>query len=376
MGIMMSIAQLGLVLGPLIGGALTQYTTWRWCFYINLPIGGVTAALLLFITVPDRTVKDHDMSWVSIVREKLDLLGFAIFAPAAIQFFLALEWGGTSYPWDSATVIGLFCGAAGTMCLFLGWEYRKGDAAMIPFSMMRNRVVWSSCLVQCFFYGGMLTMSYYLPIYFQAVKGVSPTLSGVYLLPSILSQMALATLSGYFVGKIGYYIPWSVAGAILTSVGYGLLSSFTPSSSTGSWIGYQIIIGVGRGCMLQMPLVAVQNNIRPSKLSVAMAVLIFCQTFGGSLFLAVSQTAFTNSLGKALHTFAPSIDVNTLLVAGASAIREVVPRQSLHGVLLAYNQALNNVFYIAAGTAVVTFVFCWGLGWKNVKKVKKATSEA
>ena len=197
LGIMMAIAQLGLVLGPLIGGALTQYTTWRWCFYINLPIGGATAALLIFITLPDRTIKAPHTWWLGIVREKLDLLGFAIFAPAAIQFFLALEWGGTSYAWDSATVIGLFCGAAGTLCLFLAWEYRKGDAAMIPFSMMRNRVVWSSCFVVCFFYGGMLAMSYYLPIYFQAVKGVSPTLSGVYLLPSILSQMALAPLSGY-----------------------------------------------------------------------------------------------------------------------------------------------------------------------------------
>ncbi|KAL8830948.1 MAG: hypothetical protein Q9191_001156 [Dirinaria sp. TL-2023a] len=128
--------------------------------------------------------------------------------------------------------------------------------------------------------------------------------------------------------------------------------------------------------IIATPIVAVQNNIPPANLSVAMAVLIFCQTFGGSLFLAISQTAFTNSLSSALDTFAPNIDVNTLLVAGASAIRQVVPRQSLHGVLLAYNQSLNHVFYIAAGTAVASFVFCWGMGWKNVKKAKKDTPEA
>ena len=196
LGIMMSISQLGIVLGPVIGGALTQYTTWRWCFYINLPIGGATAALLVFITIPDRTAETRGTSLASIVREKLDLLGFMIFAPFAIQFFLALEWGGTRYRWDSATVIGLFCGAAGTFCLFLGWEYRKGDAAMVPFSMIKNKVIWSSCLVQVFFFGGMLSMSYYLPIYFQAVKGVSPTLSGVYLLPSILTQMLFSVISG------------------------------------------------------------------------------------------------------------------------------------------------------------------------------------
>ena len=197
LGIMMSISQLGIVLGPLIGGALTQYTTWRWCFYINLPIGGVTAALLVLVSIPDRTVKDEGTTLVNILRKKLDLPGFLIFAPAAVQFFLALEWGGTRYSWNNRTIIGLFCGAAATLCLFLAWEYRKGDAAMIPFSMMRKKVIWSSCLYTAFFFGGMLSMSYYLPIYFQAVKGVSPTLSGVYLLPSILSQMLFSILAGY-----------------------------------------------------------------------------------------------------------------------------------------------------------------------------------
>jgi len=107
-----------------------------------------------------------------------------------------------------------------------------------------------------------------------------------------------------------------------------------------------------------------------------MAVLIFTQTFGGSLFLAFSQTAFTSSLGQALKTFAPDVDVRTLLIAGASAVREVVPQGSLNGVLLAYNQALNHVFYITAGAASASFVFCWGMGFKNVKKVKKVTPQA
>ena len=197
LGAMMSISQLGILLGPLIGGALTQYTTWRWCFYINLPIGGVAAACLLLIAIPDRTLKDNEISLPVIIREKLDIVGFAIFAPAAVQLLLALQWGGTRQPWNSSVVIGLFCGAAGTLCLFLVWEYRKGDDAMVPFSMIRIKTVWSSCLFTFLFIGAMLSMSYYLPIYFQAVKGVSPTLSGVYLLPSILSQIFLSMLSGY-----------------------------------------------------------------------------------------------------------------------------------------------------------------------------------
>ena len=194
-------------------------------------------------------------------------------------------------------------------------------------------------------------------------------------------------------GKIGYYLPWAVAFAILSSIGYGLLSTLEPTSSTGFWIGYQIIIGVGRGSGFQMVIfsstptagalrfllihfsskfiVAVQSNVISSKLSVAMAVLVFWQTLGGAMILSFSQTAFINSLGTALHTFALDIEVNTLLNAGVSAVKEVVPHGSLDGVLLAYNQALNRVFYLAAGLAVATFLCSWGMGWTDVKESKK-----
>jgi Fungal trichothecene efflux pump (TRI12) len=165
-------------------------------FYINLPIGGAVTALLAFIHVPDRTTKGRTTSTLQIVLQKLDLPGFALFAPAAVQFLLALNWGGHLYPWDSATVIGLFCGAAGTLCVFLAWEYREGDVAMVPLSMVRRRIVWSSCLVMAFFMGCSIILSYYLPIYFQTVMDATPTLSGVYLLPGILSQILFAVMSG------------------------------------------------------------------------------------------------------------------------------------------------------------------------------------
>lgn len=128
--------------------------------------------------------------------------------------------------------------------------------------------------------------------------------------------------------------------------------------------------------LTQQPIIAIQNNVPAANLSVGMAVLIFTQTFAGSLFLAFSQTAFTSGLGQALHTFAPHVDVETLLLAGASAVREVVPQGSLYGVLLAYNQAINHVFYITVGAAMASFVFCWGMGFKNMKKVKRVSPEA
>jgi hypothetical protein len=137
----------------------------------------------------------------------LDLGGFVLFASFAIMFVLALEWGGTQYPWKSATIIGLFCGAGGMLAIFAAWEYHVGDGAMIPYSIVRRRIIWCSCLVIAFFFGSLFVFSYYLPIYFQAVKGVAPALSGVYILPGILGQMLTATVSGVL-GKASLPSSW------------------------------------------------------------------------------------------------------------------------------------------------------------------------
>lgn len=157
MGFMMAFSQLGMLFGPLIGGALTQYATWRWCFYINLPVGAVVAAVLCFTPVPSGPEKTESKKFdLGAFLRSLDLIGFALFAPAIIQLLLALQWGGTKFSWNSSTVIGLFCGGAATTLVFSVWEYFKGDDAMIPFSMVRRRVFWSSCLTVFFTFASML----------------------------------------------------------------------------------------------------------------------------------------------------------------------------------------------------------------------------
>jgi hypothetical protein len=148
------------------------------------------------IRIPERTEKKPFRDNIVSTLRALDLFGFVLFAPTAIMLLLALQWGGTKFAWGSATIIGLFCGAAGNCALFVFWEYKKGDDAMIPYSMVKIRIVWCSCLLMLFFFGNMIITPYYLAIYFQSVKGVKPTLSGVYLLPTILSQMAMAMTSG------------------------------------------------------------------------------------------------------------------------------------------------------------------------------------
>jgi nitrate/nitrite transporter NarK len=152
---------------------------------------------MFFIEIPQRLHSSTAMLKPLQRIKHLDLLGFALFAPAIVQFLLALEWGGITYPWSSSHVIGLFVGSFFTLLLFLYREYRVGDEAMIPFSMVKILPVWTSCLVYMLSMGVVVSISYYVPIYFQAVRDVSPTLSGVYTLPMILSSMLSAVFSGW-----------------------------------------------------------------------------------------------------------------------------------------------------------------------------------
>ncbi|OKL61991.1 hypothetical protein UA08_02545 [Talaromyces atroroseus] len=371
-GIMMGLAQMGTICGPIIGGAFTTYVTWRWCFYINLPVGGVAGAILLFfISVPE-TVKPRTETVTKIILTKLDLIGFVLFAPAAIQVFLALEWGGNKYHWYSATIIGLFCGAGGTAILFGIWEYFQGDKAMAPFSILRLRTVWTSVFAMFLFFGCLQIASYYLPIYFQTVRNASPMMSGVWMLPNVLSQLVATVASGTLVGRMGYYLPWMVAGGSLSSISLGLISTWNPTTSIGKRIGYQILLGFSRGLSMQMPLIAVQNSIHPKFVPVSMALVSFGQTFGGAVFLSICETILSNQLSIDLPKYAPGVDVASIIAAGGSgsAVRAAVgnnPTQ-LAETLVAYAKSVNAVFWFGAAAAALCACVACGMGWKDIRK--------
>ena len=187
--------------GPILGGALTTKASWRWCFYINLPVGAVTlVTLVLFLKPPERATDQ------STLREKLlriDIIGCAMFIPTIVMTLLAVQWGGHQYPWNSATVVGLLCGSAGLLAVFLVWEHHKGDDAMIPFSILLNRSVLLSCFAIVFIMGTYLVSIYYIPEWFQVIKGATPLHSGVMSIPALASQVIGGIASG-LVSKSAY----------------------------------------------------------------------------------------------------------------------------------------------------------------------------
>ncbi|KAI0018864.1 major facilitator superfamily domain-containing protein [Xylariomycetidae sp. FL0641] len=367
-GLTMGINQLGLVIGPLIGGAFTSYSTWRWSFYINLPLGAVAVLAILSSRIPEQIPKPKPLSVLVKLHHYLDLVGFVLFAGTVLQLLLALQYGGNVYPWNSSPVIGLFCGTGATFLVWFLWNRHKGAGALLPYSMISRPAVWSGGLYQGLLMSAVYGSTYYLPIYFQAINEASAILSGVYLLPTILPQLVMAGSSGALLMKVGYIIPLALFSTVLLSIGSGLYSLLQPNSPTGYWVGFQIIAGVGSGTGMQMGIMAIQAAVTGEELSSAMAFLVFAQSLGPAVTLALCQLIFTESLRAQIPQQAPTTDAAAIIQAGATGFRELVSTEDLPGVLRAYANSVDRVFYLVAAVAAAEVLAIWALGWQDMRK--------
>lgn len=272
-GLINTVYSLASVVGPILGGALTQSSTWRWCFYVNLPIAAASAAVILFLFHPPPPGPRTKVP----LREKvshMDPGGIVLVLAALVCFTRAVEVAGIHRAWGSGEVIGLFVGSGVALVVFVVSQYLQGDHALLVSRLVRQRGVWVSMGFGFFHEGAFCLLLYYIPIYFQVVAGITPSEAGFRNLPLLISCAIGSALTGFLVSKFGYYTPFMVWASGGGCAGAGLIYTLGETSPPAQWIGYQILAGLAMGSGLPLGIIAGQADAEQEDIPSRTAMLL------------------------------------------------------------------------------------------------------
>ncbi|OHW89826.1 major facilitator superfamily transporter [Colletotrichum incanum] len=367
------------VLGPVVGGLITNsYLTWRWCFYINLPIAAPPAVATLFL-IKSPAPTDEQRRPLLQKLQGLDYLGMVLMLPGITSFLLALQFGGALFSWSDKRTIVCFVVAGVLVVGFVVEQWWMGEEALVPPRLAKMRVVifgafFGFCLDSAFF-----TLVYYVPLWFQAIQGATPEQSGVRYLALCLAFIFTIFLSGWGVTKTGYYQPFMLAGTVLLSVGSGLLSTLKVTSGANHWIPFQVIAGLGIGVSTQQAAVAVQSSLKESDVAIGVAVVLFFQCLGPTTAITIAQAVFASSLTSGISAKIPGLDPKIIRDSGATRLKELVPSEQFGILLKIYNHSITRTYLVAAALAAASVIGVVGVGLNKIQtegEAEKADAES
>lgn len=368
-GFLNGVEALANISSPSIGGLIVGSVSWRWCFWINLPIGALALIIVFFALKID--IKDRPTLSVRQKLVELDLVGNLLFVPSLTSLFLALSWAGTKYPWKSGKVIGLLITFAVLLALFSYDQKRRGDKATLPPRILGNRSVLAGFIFALCTNAAMNVFEYYLPTYFQSVRMYTATKSGYMMLPLMAGFLVAMLAHGAGVSALGYYVPFMICASVLMPIFAGLMTTFTTTTALNQIAGYSMAMGFSAGIGFNAPQSAVQTMLPVKDASTGIAIIYFAQNFGPAVFLAIAQTIFLNRLSVNLTELVPGLSPNAVNNMGLTELRMLVGQDELGKALNILDKSLMQTWYMAVGLTCVTIIGSIAMEWGSVKDKKQ-----